>query len=63
MSQYACHGSHLSKIIDLHLKDGWCLYYRGWAVASKIEAVEMQNRMLEKFKYDWNICLNLDDCD
>ena len=60
MRQYAKHGSHLSKTIDWHLKEGWCLYYRGTCCASKADAVAMQNRMLAKFKYDWNNLLNGD---
>jgi hypothetical protein len=63
MCQYACHGSHLSKTIDWHLKEGWCLYYRGTALKTKAAAVEMQNRMLARFKYDWNQMLNVDDED
>lgn len=61
MAQYACHGSHLSKIIDWHLRKGWCLYYRGYLVGSKKKAVAMQNRMLRKFRYDWNDKLNRGD--
>jgi hypothetical protein len=60
MSQYASHGSHLSKIISQHLKDGWCLYYRAWALTSKKAAIATQNRLLAKHKYDWNYLLNLD---
>jgi hypothetical protein len=63
MGQYACHGSHLSETIDRHLEEGWCLYYRGTALQTKAAAVEMQNRMLGYFKYDWNQLLNLDDKD
>lgn len=58
MEQYACHGSHLRTIIDWHLKDGWCLYYRGYQVRSKKEAVVMERRMLARFKYDWNEKMN-----
>lgn len=61
MGQYASHGSHLSKIIEWHLKQGWCLYYRGYKAASKKKAVEMQNRMLDRYKYDWNDKRNPDD--
>lgn len=58
MRQYACHGSHLSEIIDWHLKQGWSLYYRGWMLPSKEAAVKMQNRLLAQHKYDWNLVLN-----
>src|SRR5208282_19854 len=60
MKQYASHGSHLSRIIDWHLKEGWCLYYRGYKVSSKAEAKKMQNGMLAQHKYDWNEQLNRD---
>jgi hypothetical protein len=58
MRQYASHGSHLAHIIDRHLRDGWCLYYHGWALPSKAAAVAMQNHFLGQFSYDWNILLN-----
>jgi GIY-YIG domain-containing protein len=61
MSQYGRDGSHLSEIIKWHLKQGWCIYYRSYAVRSKAEAVQMQKRMLDKFKYDWNDRLNRGD--
>jgi len=61
MKQYAAHGSHLSETIDWHLRQGWCLYYRGYQVGSKVEAVEMETRMLAGFKYDWNLTLNPDE--
>ena len=55
---YASHGSHLSKIIARHLKDGWCLYYRAQAKPTKKAAKVMQDRLLAEFDYDWNIQLN-----
>lgn len=58
VSAYARHGSHLSNIIHSHLIDGWHLYYRARLVSSKSEAVEMQNRLLTRWDYDWNIMLN-----
>ena len=61
MKQYAAHGSHLSETIDWHLRQGWCLYYRGYQVGSKVEAVEMETRMPAGFKYDWNLTLNPDE--
>jgi hypothetical protein len=45
MRQYARHGSHLSKTIDWHLKQGWCLFYRGMAVPSKAAACPLQVRL------------------
>jgi hypothetical protein len=63
MKQYASDGSHLSRIIDWHLKEGWCLYYRGHKARSKAQAREMQNRMLARYKYDWNEQLNHDEED
>jgi hypothetical protein len=32
---YARNGSHLSKLINWHLNQGWCLYYRASACVSK----------------------------
>ena len=58
IASYAAHGSHLSKIIDYHLRQGWSLWYRAQAMPSKSAAVAMQNRMLGHFDYDWNIQLN-----
>src|ERR1700689_2415059 len=55
---YASHGSHLATIIKWHLKQGWHLYYRAQIKNSKKKAALMQNRLLEKFKYDWNVLLN-----
>jgi hypothetical protein len=55
IATYARNGSHIGDIINKHLKDGWTLWYRGWACESKAAAVAMQNRLLKKNKYDWNI--------
>ncbi|SRR5258708_32775170 len=60
MSQYGRDGSHLSKIINSHLKEGWCIFYRAFLLPSKAAAVKMQERMLKNFKYDWNDKLNRD---
>lgn len=58
MCRYARDGSHLSRIIDWHLKQGWCLYYRAWSRRSKEAAIQMQNNLLGRCKYDWNEKLN-----
>jgi hypothetical protein len=58
LAAYAQHGSHLSDIIDEHLKDGWHLYYHACAARSKLKAVAMQNNLLRHWDYDWNILLN-----
>jgi hypothetical protein len=58
MQQYARMGSHLWETIDLHLQDGWSLYYHGCALPTKAAAVAMQNRLLARFEYDWNVVLN-----
>lgn len=58
LTAYAQYGSHLSEIIQQHLSDGWHLYYRARAAKDKKHAVEMQNALLAKFDYDWNIILN-----
>src|SRR2546426_4125300 len=64
MSQYASHGSHLSAIIDAVLRDGWIMYYRAIACASKREAKRMQDNLLARYQYDWNVQLNgVDDED
>ncbi len=60
---YARNGSHLSEIIDAHLRAGWCLYYRACAYSSKEAAKQMQDNLLRSFNYDWNKMLNTDDAD
>lgn len=55
---YASHGSHLSEIIKSHLRQRWTLWYRATAMRTKADAVAMQNRLLGRFDYDWNILLN-----
>ncbi len=58
VAAYAQHGSHLSKIIYQHLRDGWHLFYRARAASSKHTVVQMQNNLLDQWDYDWNILLN-----
>lgn len=58
LSRYGRDGSHLAEIIQSHLRNGWCLYYRARAKGSKIEAEVMERRMLSKYDYDWNLKLN-----
>jgi hypothetical protein len=55
---YARHGSHLSQLIDWHLRQGWCLYYRARCCVSKEAAKQMQDNLLRRFQYDWNVVLN-----
>lgn len=55
---YASHGSHLAEIIDDHLRRGWTIWYRAQGLKSKVAAVAMQNKLLQRFEYDWNIQLN-----
>src|SRR5574337_2025800 len=43
---YARYGSHLSPIIDAHLRKGYTLYYRAQALPLKKDAVKMQNSLL-----------------
>ena len=57
---YARNGSRLSEIINWHLNRGWYLYYRAVACVSKITAKQMQDNLLNRFKYDWNQMLNGD---
>ncbi len=58
MSAYASVGSHLKQIIGWHLNQGWYLYYRARSAASRKEAIKMQNALLARYYYDWNIQLN-----
>lgn len=58
VAAYAQHGSHLSQVIRRHLRDGWHLFYRGCATRSKRSAVEMQDNLLDRWDYPWNISLN-----
>ena len=58
MASYARSGSHLANEIDWHLKEGWYLWYRACGCNSKKEAIAMEESMLKKFKYDWNIKFN-----
>jgi hypothetical protein len=55
---YASHGSHLSREVDWHLRQGWHLWYRAQLKKSKLAAVETQNWLLKRYEYDWNILLN-----
>ncbi len=60
-SSYAIDGSHLYEIIDGHLKDGFELYIRFQLFKTKEYAKEYQDRMLDKWDYDWNIQRNISD--
>lgn len=61
MNQYARDGSHNNGPIGEVLRAGKCLYYRACAMSSKQEAKSMQDRMLRKYKYEWNVHGNLGD--
>ena len=54
MSQYGRDGSHLSKMINYHLRQGWHIYYHACACLSKEAAKRMQDNLLAKWEYDWN---------
>lgn len=58
MVTYGRDGSHLASIIQTHLRNGWALWYRAQTMSSKEAAIAMQQRMLDRFQYDWNIQLN-----
>lgn len=58
ITAYARHGSHLSGIIDSHLRRGFNLYYRAQALSSKAVAKRMQDNLLNGYTYDWNIQSN-----
>lgn len=60
VATYARSGSHLATIIRSHLKDGWVLYYRAQSKRSKAAARRMQNSLLSRYEYDWNLQLNGD---
>jgi GIY-YIG domain-containing protein len=55
---YASHGSHLSETIAWHLARGWHLFYRAQLTRTKKAAIRMQNSLLARFEYDWNIQRN-----
>jgi hypothetical protein len=55
LASYGRDGSHLSDVIWWHLKQGWHLHYRATAMASKDDALAMQNRLLAGYAYDWNL--------
>lgn len=55
LSHHASNRSHLGGIIQAHLDDGWNLYYRARAASSKEHAKQMQDNLLRKYEYDWNI--------
>lgn len=58
IKQYARHGSHLSEIINWHLREGWHLYYHARAFTTKELAKVRQDILLRRFQYDWNRRLN-----
>jgi hypothetical protein len=58
VASYARSGSHLSEIVDEHLRCGWTLWYRAQAAPTKAAAIAMQDRLLDRFGYDWNLQLN-----
>jgi len=58
MTCYGRDGSHLSKIIRQHLRNGWHLYHRERATPTKKAAITLQNRLLSRFRYDRNIQLH-----
>jgi len=63
ISKYAKGESHLKEIIDEHLERGFTLYYRAQAKSSKAEAKRMQDSLLTKYDYGWNILLNIEEAD
>jgi hypothetical protein len=54
MSRYGSDGSHLSKMINYHLRQGWHIYYHAYACPSKKAAKQMQDNLLRRWEYDWN---------
>lgn len=58
MTNYGGNGSHLRKLIDWHLDQGWVLCFRARAMCSKAAAKRMQDNLLRRFRYRWNQLLN-----
>ncbi len=58
LAAYGRDGSHLGEIIAWHMRQGWHLHYRAVALPSKEAARTLQNRLLARFDYDWNLSLN-----
>lgn len=58
VATYASNGSHLAIVVASHLREGWHLYYRAQAKNSKGDAKAMQDRLLGRFDYPWNVHLN-----
>lgn len=54
LRRYGSSGSHLAKLIDWHLRQGWVIRYRACALPSKAHAIRMQNNLLAKYDYRWN---------
>jgi hypothetical protein len=60
MALYASGNGHVERHVRAALRAGKALYYRGVALRTKKQAKQMQDRMLDRFVYDWNIHRNLD---
>lgn len=60
VADYARSGSHLADIVARHLAQDWNLFYRARAHKSKAAARRMQDAMLKRWDYDWNLLLNGD---
>lgn len=58
MCTYTRNGSHLSKKINWHLRQGWHIYYRARACSTKEDAKRMESNLLSRYEYDWNVQLN-----
>ena len=54
MTRYGSDGSHLSEMINWHLKQGWYIWYHACAWPSKKAAKKMQDNLLARWEYDWN---------
>jgi len=55
ISAYAKHGSHLRFIIAGQLEIGRALYFRSIACATKVEAAALQDVLLGRYRYPWNV--------
>lgn len=59
LSVHVSHAAdNLRHALDWHLRQGWGIYFRVCFVRSRSAGKRMQNSLLEKYDYDWNIQRN-----
>lgn len=57
LSRHGLERTHLRDTIRTNLRQGWCLFCRVQRKPSKSDAVRMQNNLLARKYYPWNIKL------